>query len=63
VDVLIFEKDRVRFSEDIVANMFRRDAVSRYSKGFGQPLVETEVAVRAAIGAALPAPAAGPEPV
>jgi phosphatidylserine decarboxylase len=63
VDVLIFEKDRVRFSKDIVANMFRRDAVSRYSRGFGQPLVETEVAVRATIGRALPAAAAGPEPV
>ncbi len=58
VDVLIFEKDRVCFCQDIVANMFRRDAASRYSKGFGQPLVETEVAVRAPIGAALPAPAA-----
>ncbi|HSM74441.1 MAG TPA: phosphatidylserine decarboxylase [Desulfobacterales bacterium] len=63
VDVLIFEQGRVRFSEDIVANMFRRDAVSRYSKGFGQPLVETEVAVRAAIGAALPDPGADLEPI
>lgn len=55
VDVLVFEKGRVRFSDDIVANMFRQDAVSRYSRGFGQPLVETEVAVRAPIGTALPA--------
>ena len=48
--VLIFEKDRIRFSEDLWRNMFRRDAFSRYSQGFGIPLVETNVRVRSEIG-------------
>jgi phosphatidylserine decarboxylase len=48
-DVLIFQKGRVRFSEDIVKNMYRQDIESRFSKGFGRPLVETEVKVRSII--------------
>lgn len=48
--VLIFEKDRIRFSEDILQNMFRKDAFSRFSQGFGMPLVETDVRVRSEIG-------------
>jgi len=50
VDVLIFQQGRVAFSEDIVANLHRRQAESRFSQGFGQPLVETEVKVRSQIG-------------
>jgi phosphatidylserine decarboxylase len=50
VDVLIFQQGRVTFSEDIVSNMHHRLAVSRFSQGFGQPLVETEVKVRSPIG-------------
>ncbi|MBP9024444.1 MAG: phosphatidylserine decarboxylase [Spirochaetes bacterium] len=50
VDILLFEKDRMDFSEDIKRNLKRKDAVSRYSEGFGEPLVETEVALRSEIG-------------
>jgi phosphatidylserine decarboxylase len=50
VDVLLFEKGRIVFSADILANLHRNDASSRFSSGFGRPLVETEVQVRAAIG-------------
>jgi phosphatidylserine decarboxylase len=48
--VLIFEKDRIRFSEDLWWNMFRRSVSSRFSQGFGMPLVETDVRVRSEIG-------------
>jgi len=48
--VLIFEKDRIRFSEDLLRNMFRRNVSSRFSLGFGMPLVETDVRVRSEIG-------------
>ncbi len=43
--VLLFERDRVRFADDLIANMSAR-AVSRFSQGFGQSLVETDVRVR-----------------
>lgn len=49
VDVVVFQKDKVRFCEDIVNNMHRTDAQGRFSKGFGRPLIETEVAVRSTI--------------
>ena len=45
-DVLIFEPGRVRFADDLLANQRRSDVRSRFSRGFGTPLVETEVAVR-----------------
>jgi phosphatidylserine decarboxylase len=48
--VLIFEKDRIRFSDDLCRNMFRRNVSSRFSQGFGMPLVETDVRVRSEIG-------------
>lgn len=47
--VLIFQKDRVRFADDIAANMFYPDAESIFSHGFGKSLVETEVKVRSYI--------------
>ncbi|GBC61874.1 phosphatidylserine decarboxylase [Desulfonema ishimotonii] len=50
-DVLIFQKDRVTFSPDIVANLYRTDVQTRFSEGFGRPLVETEVALRSQIAA------------
>ena len=50
VDILIFESDRIHFDKDIVSNMFRQDVQSRFSKGFGIPLVETDVRVRSQIG-------------
>jgi phosphatidylserine decarboxylase len=49
VDVLIFQKDRVRFCRDILANQHHTSARSRFSAAFGQPLVETDVQVRATI--------------
>ena len=50
VDVLIFQRDRVAFCEDIVSNLHHQAAESRFSSGFGKPLVETEVKVRSIIG-------------
>jgi phosphatidylserine decarboxylase len=51
--VLLFQRDRIRFAEDLVRNQQRREVRSRYSRAFGQPLVETDVAVRSLL--ALPA--------
>jgi phosphatidylserine decarboxylase len=50
VDVLIFQKGRMAFSADILANMRRRDVSSRYTMHFQSPLVETDVKVRSEIG-------------
>ncbi len=44
--VLLFQRDRIRFADDLVRNQQRSEVHSRYSKAFGQPLVETDVAVR-----------------
>ena len=48
-DVLLFEPGRIAFSDDLVANSRRRDVASRFSSGFGHPLVETEVELRSRI--------------
>jgi phosphatidylserine decarboxylase len=48
-DVLIFQRGRISFDEDLIVNRNRRDVQSRFSLGFGEPLVETEVAVRSQI--------------
>lgn len=45
-DVLIFQPGRVAFSPDILANLHRAGVRTRFSEGFGRPLVETEVRVR-----------------
>jgi phosphatidylserine decarboxylase len=50
--VLIFQKDRVRFADDITANMSSPDAQSIFSLGFGKSLLETDVRVRSYIGSA-----------
>jgi phosphatidylserine decarboxylase len=47
--VLLFQHGRIRFAEDIVSNMFLQGVESRFSKGFGQPLVETDVKVRSLV--------------
>jgi phosphatidylserine decarboxylase len=52
-DVVLFEKGRVAFSEDLLRNAARRDVRSRFSHGFGRPLVETDVKARSTIGRAL----------
>ncbi len=48
-DVLLFQKGRVRFSPDLLRNQRRSEIHSRYSVGFGRPLVETELNVRSPI--------------
>jgi phosphatidylserine decarboxylase len=52
-DVLLFQRGRVAFSDDLLRNTARTDAHSRFTEGFGQPLVETEVTVRSTIATAL----------
>jgi len=51
--VLIFQKDRVRFADDIAANMLFPKAESIFSRGFGKSLVETEVKVRSFIASSV----------
>lgn len=51
-DVLVFQRNRVRFADDIVRNMHDTRATSRFSHGFGKPLVETDVKVRSLIAIA-----------
>ncbi|MCM2357016.1 MAG: phosphatidylserine decarboxylase [Geobacteraceae bacterium] len=51
-DVLIFQEGRIRFAEDLVRNMHVTNAESRFSLGFGSPLVETDVRVRSLVGVA-----------
>ena len=48
-DVLIFQPGRISFDEDLIVNRNRRDVQSRFSLGFGESLVETEVQVRSQI--------------
>jgi phosphatidylserine decarboxylase len=52
-DVLLFQEKRVRFSLDLLENMRRPGAMSRFSEGFGRPLVETDLQVRSTIGVAM----------
>jgi phosphatidylserine decarboxylase len=47
--VLIFQKQCVRFAEDISANMAYQGVESIFSHNFGQPLVESDVKVRSLI--------------
>jgi phosphatidylserine decarboxylase len=51
--VVIFQKDRIRFSADLILNLTRNGVRSRFSKGFGKSLVETDVRVRATIANAI----------
>jgi phosphatidylserine decarboxylase len=51
-DVLFFQAGRIRFAEDLLGNQRRNDVLSRYSNGFGKPLVETDVLVRSTIAEA-----------
>lgn len=50
--VLMFEKDRIKFNPRLLFNQRHPWAQSRFSLSFGKPLVETDVKVRSAIGAA-----------
>lgn len=51
-DVLLFERGRIDFDADIVTNMRRGGVTSRFTHGFGAPLVETDLAVRSSIARA-----------
>jgi phosphatidylserine decarboxylase len=51
--VLLFEPGRVRFARDLVRNQHKDGVRSRYSTGFGQPVVETDVKVRSLLARAL----------
>jgi phosphatidylserine decarboxylase len=48
-DIIILQKNRIRFAEDIVRNRFHGSAQSRFTLGFGVALVETDVKVRSLI--------------
>ncbi|MBL0712454.1 MAG: phosphatidylserine decarboxylase [Desulfosarcina sp.] len=49
VDVLFFQKSRIRFCDDLKRNLRHPGAQSRFSEGFGARLVETDVRVRSTI--------------
>lgn len=53
-DVLLFQRGRVEFCRDLLENMLRPGVRSRFSQGFGRPLVETDLKVRSTIGRARP---------
>lgn len=44
--VLLFQRGRLRFAEDLVANQRRGEVRSRFSVTLGEPVTETDVAVR-----------------
>ena len=52
-DVVIFQQGRISFAEDLVRNMYSANIESRFSLGFGRPLVETDVKVRSTIARGL----------
>ena len=51
--VLMFQRGRVRFAQDLVRNQHKAGVSSRYSTGFGQPMVETDVKVRSLLAHAM----------
>ncbi len=53
-DVLVFQPGKVVFSNDILHNLHRSGIQTRFSEGFGSPLVETEVQVRQEIARRIP---------
>lgn len=59
--VLLFEKDRVAFSPDLLRNQLRGDVGTRFSDWLERPMVETEVAVRSTIGRRVGRPGAAVE--
>jgi phosphatidylserine decarboxylase len=48
-DILLFQREAVTFSDDLVHNRRRADVLSRFSLGLGRPVVETDVRVRSTI--------------
>lgn len=51
-DILIFQKNRIRFADDLIRNRLNGNVQSRLTVGFGAPLVETDIRVRSLIGEA-----------
>ena len=51
--VLLFQPGRVRFAADLLRNQHKPGVRSRYSMGFGQPVVETDVKVRSLLARAV----------
>ena len=49
-DVLIFQRNRMRFAADLLRNQRRSNISSRFTRGFQIPLVETDLKVRSLIG-------------
>jgi len=49
-DILIFQEGRIDFAGDILDNMNRVGASSRFTQGFQKPLVETDIRVRSLLG-------------
>jgi len=49
--ILLFQEGRVEFAPDLISNRFRRDVTSRFSLGFNQTIVETDVSVRSMLAA------------
>jgi phosphatidylserine decarboxylase len=47
--VLLFQDNRIAFAPDLISNQVRTDIASRFSHGFGRPLIETDVKVRSTI--------------
>ncbi len=54
--LLLFEKNRIHFAEDLLQNQTHPTAESRFSLPFGRTLVETDVKVRSAIAYAWSVP-------
>jgi phosphatidylserine decarboxylase len=48
-DVVLIQPGRITFAEDLLRNLHLYGVQSRFSKGFGRPLVETELKVRSVI--------------
>lgn len=59
VDILLFEKDRIRWDEDLVLNSRRADVASRLTADLVTPVVETDVKVRSSIGRRVELPSVG----
>lgn len=55
-DVLLFQQNRIRFAEDLVKNASRTDVKSRFSHGFGKPVIETDLRARSLVGSAVREP-------
>jgi phosphatidylserine decarboxylase len=51
--VLLFEEGRIKFDSDLISNQKRHDVNSRFSEGYGEPWVETEVSVRSGIASTI----------